>query len=160
MSLTLKEHLELGKTAIKEFEPLRSQCEPLVCFHFSPPPDVDAASFGYGTEWKYSAVLEKSFEELGIDGSIDATGGEFGFEIWERSWPSEDWLQKRVLQMLQLASEVEHVFQGWTFEPHGGPVVSAAADVGVWNADTPEGQEKIQQVIDDVERSRKAEDKK
>jgi hypothetical protein len=38
--------------------------------------------------------------------------------------------------------------------------VSAAADVGVWNADTPEGQEKIQQVIDDVERSRKAEDKK
>jgi hypothetical protein len=157
VSLTLEEHLELGKSSIKQIEVLRGNCEPVVCFHFSPSQYVDGPSLGYGTESKYWPRLERAFADLGIDGSIDAAGGEFGFEVYEYSWPSEDWLEERIPQMLSLGAEVEHEFQGWTFEPRGGPVISAAPDVGVWNADTPDGKQKIQELIEKVERSREAE---
>jgi hypothetical protein len=158
VKLSAEEHLQLGRAAIGEIQRLNEVSVPRVCFHFSPPPEVDASELGYGVKATYWPKLERMFADLQIDGWIDGAGGEFGFEVWEEVLPTEEWLQERLTQMLNLGDDLEHELQGWTYEPRGGPVVSAAPEVGVWNAATPEGEAKIQQLIQDAERGHNAEE--
>jgi hypothetical protein len=151
---TANEHLLIGRRAVEEIQSAPVCGEVAVCFHFLPPNDADASKLGYGIEAVYWPTLEQRFALLDIDGWIDGSGGEFGFEIWENVTPSPAWLEQRVPQMLALAADLEHEFEGWTFEPRSGQVVSAAPNTRVWDVGTAEGRQSFRELLADIQHSR------
>jgi hypothetical protein len=149
-------HLLIGRRAIQEIQSAPVCGEVAVCFHFLPPNDADASKLGYGSEATYWPRLEQRFAQLDVDGWVDGSAGEFGFEIWENVTPSPAWLEQRVPQMLALAADFEHEFEGWTFEPRRGRVVSAAPQTRVRDVGTAETRECFRELLADIQQSRDA----
>jgi hypothetical protein len=153
--------LAVGQQAITELVTRFNQ--PVVapiCHHFTPRNADEHEE--WGSEGAYCARAKPLFEGLSHgqyrELSIDYIGGSSGIEAWEGGWPTIEWLHFRVRQMVEVAAQAGLIYQGWSFEPPEGPFVAGTIGLSVWNAATAEGQEKIQELIRDAERSRQAED--
>jgi hypothetical protein len=138
----LEEHFQAGLSVLRQIEDLALDMvpEPRVCFHFRPSNSVDGRALGYGVDASYWTELKEWFEGTDIDGFLDGSCGEFGFEVWEMTVPDEPWMTTRVPEMMALAGRLQHELQGWTFEPKNGPILSAAPEIRVMDGNSDEGR--------------------
>ena len=134
--------LEKGREALSENATLDfgSFGEPKVCFHFSCPDDEKNDRWGEDAEGV--RISRDHFNAMPFELSIDGVGGSVGIEAWEMVTPDNAWLEDRIPRMLEIAHLSRMNFDGWSFEPRNGPIVSAG--VNVLSAYSPEGSAVIE----------------
>ena len=118
---TLDDHLRFGVEAIQEIkEDDRAQVAQPVCHHFFAETDNEEEYLRQISGERFEH-LDPIFEAIGLGFASDR------LEAWETVIPTLDWLQLRIPQMLQIASESGlSEYQGWTFEPRLGPAIGAS----------------------------------
>jgi hypothetical protein len=149
-SICVAQWLADGRAAIERVEALgpfpAEVCR--VCFHFYCPDDADQDRWGDDAECvRLSRPL---FEAMPFEISVDGVGGVVGIEAWEQVWPTVPWLEDRIPRMIEVARKSSMEFNGWSFEPKNGPIVSAGRQLNVVGANTPEGRATMAGLIESL----------
>ena len=82
-----------------------------ICHHFS----SEKADYDSPEERQYLNVIIPALTERGLD--VDAIGGPFGVEAWERTEPNEAWVSSTVPAMCAIGDKAGCIYQGWSWEP-------------------------------------------
>ena len=143
----LDDLMQIGRHAISAVATIDcSALKPMVCFHFSCPDDEKHDR--WGNDAVCVQLSKPLFEALPFGIAVDEVGGCVGIEAWEEVIPTESWLRDRLPKMIEIAKAAHMTFDGWSFEPKGGPIISAG--VNVMSANSPDGREMMDGFIESL----------
>ena len=130
---SLADHLMHGGKAVADLrdQDTTSSHEPRVCFHFSPLEINDDEP--WSEQASFCQAAKPLFEALPFRLDVDYVGGTSGVEAWEYVMPSDEWLCARIEPLIDLAEKARLDFNGWSFEPSGGPFISVIPTVKAYD---------------------------
>ena len=132
----LEDHLRHGRTALSQILALEldSGVKPRTCFHFSP--EVFDEREPFGETSSFCIAARPLFGKLPFELDVDYVGGTSGIEAWDDALPNEEWLVGRLESLMLLADQCALRFDGWSFEPRGGPIISISPTLEVFDGNT------------------------